>query len=231
VLSCLLAWSAPALATEAPDIVRFENKGFVRGTITELDPEGEVVIQTLDGRILRYDMSTVSFAGPIAPTQKDAAGPTHEIELQPAEFQNLQFYRFVRRYDYESLCTRPCTIEVPEGSLRLGAALGSGSPVEGPPINIRRPGRIEVDFKNRRGQRIAGAFVGVVGAVTTLGLLTASIATVEQRVTITGVSQTIDDPDEGFLFAALGTAAVAGGTALFLLLREDSVESTFVPAP
>ncbi len=231
-LAFLLVGSPFVQAAETPDIIRFKDGGFVRGTITELDPEGEVVIQTLDGRTLTYDVSAVVYAGPVASQKIEGAGPTFDVKLQPADFQNLQFYRFIGPYDFKSLCKRPCTLEVAAGPLRLGAGIGAQRPVEGNLITVEGDGRIEVEYKKRSGQRIAGAAVGLTGGATAVGLFMASFFGAEQRVTVsgTGIESSLGQPDNGFLFAALATGAVTAGAALFLLLRKDVVKSTFVPA-
>lgn len=56
---------SPAAATP-PDVVITKSGAMVRGTISEMDPDGEVVIQTLTGDLRRFSMSEVRFAGPAA---------------------------------------------------------------------------------------------------------------------------------------------------------------------
>lgn len=41
----------------------------VRGTISELDPTGDVVIRTMTGELRRFPMSEVKYAGPAAGMQ------------------------------------------------------------------------------------------------------------------------------------------------------------------
>lgn len=76
-----LGLQSPALADEAdqndgaqpsgdrgdespPDVVVLKSGGMVRGTISEMDPAGDVVIRTTTGKLRSFAMSEVEFAGP-----------------------------------------------------------------------------------------------------------------------------------------------------------------------
>lgn len=68
--------SSPATPpkNDAPtDLVILKSGGMLRGTISEMDPNGEVAIQLLTGEIRRIAMSEVKYAGPAANAPKDEA--------------------------------------------------------------------------------------------------------------------------------------------------------------
>lgn len=66
---------APAAPT-APDIVRLNNGGLLRGTISELLPGDSVTIITLSGTTHRVSMSEVSYAGPVSKDPATAPPPS-----------------------------------------------------------------------------------------------------------------------------------------------------------
>jgi hypothetical protein len=63
-VSTAAAQEATAPALPAPDVVMLKSGGMVRGTISEMDPQGEVVIQAVTGDVRRFQMSEVEYAGP-----------------------------------------------------------------------------------------------------------------------------------------------------------------------
>jgi hypothetical protein len=65
----------PAPAPSAPDVVMLRSGGLVRGTISELDPAGKVVIVTLTGEARTFSMSEVSYAGPASEAPKSRPSP------------------------------------------------------------------------------------------------------------------------------------------------------------
>jgi hypothetical protein len=64
-MALFMTLSATARADTPPDIVKTRAGGFIRGTIVEKDPDGEVVIRTATGDLRRISMSEVEYAGPV----------------------------------------------------------------------------------------------------------------------------------------------------------------------
>jgi hypothetical protein len=67
---------APTRPESAQDIVRLKNGGIVRGSISELDPKGSVIIVTLTGAVREYPMSDVTYAGPATKDPKATSPST-----------------------------------------------------------------------------------------------------------------------------------------------------------
>lgn len=77
----------PARAPDVPpDVVVLKAGGMIRGTISEMDPQGQVVIHTTTGKTRHIEMSEVEFAGPAEKMPKRAAKPSaaEQRSAQPA---------------------------------------------------------------------------------------------------------------------------------------------------
>ncbi|MEM1022101.1 MAG: hypothetical protein AAGD10_21265 [Myxococcota bacterium] len=149
------------------------------------------------------------------------------LRLVPTDGQELSFHRFVNRFDYKTLCDRPCSIDVEKSSLRLGAGLGSRTPVEGNLLQVVSDGRIEVRYIDRQPQRTAGFVVGAVGSIGALVLLGVSGGHALADDLIGPVPG--DNSAAEWAVASLGVALSFGAVAGYLILRKDAVESVYVP--
>lgn len=81
----------PRSEESPPDVVLLKSGGMVRGTISEMDPGGEVVIRLANGNLRSFPMTTVEFAGPkekmpIGGPPRPASGGEKPVE-QPGRFE------------------------------------------------------------------------------------------------------------------------------------------------
>lgn len=188
------AASAPA----APDVVMLKSGGMFRGTIGELDPNGDVVIVTVTSATRRFPMTDVAYAGSAASMPAAHASEAHATPLAapagraaPATASDEKSAKLriaghgapslevlARPVDapggtaYAKVCTAPCEATLPAGKYWLALGTGKGKPVaEEQAVILKGPTQVEATYKSRAGIRATGGIVIAASVLASAYLL------------------------------------------------------------
>jgi hypothetical protein len=140
---------------------------------------------------------------------------------------------YATAFNYDTLCTAPCTTSLPVGSYQLGLTQGDGHVVEsGQPVAITGPGTLSGTYTSRAGTRLAlslsGLAIAVAGfAVTWWGF------TKDQECDpplFPGAKPMCHpQPDVGVMVAGSAASVVGGVLGAAGQFLPDSVEIRFLP--
>jgi hypothetical protein len=169
------------------DIVKLTNGGFIRGVIFESVPGGLVKLRTTEGTIREFSASEYTYAGPFeapAPPPPNTTAPPsskgRKIKLtlmsseQGSSFQiqnSISTSGSLAVGHYETLCTAPCSVELPPGALRLRLTTLDDRSVDLDPVMIEKDSTLGARYISRSSTRTAGWIAGTVGILAGFGLM------------------------------------------------------------
>jgi hypothetical protein len=133
-----------------------------------------------------------------------------------------------RSREYAILCTAPCDVELPQGQQRLALSISGGVAREmAAPLDIDGPGRLVADYSSRRGVRIAGVLLAIVGGVA--GLVMTGHGLNPGSTCDSYGACTRMPADDGMVAAGLAVFAGSLGAGLYMGLLGDKVTLSLVP--
>lgn len=242
-MALFMTLSATARADTPPDIVKTRAGGFIRGTIVEKDPDGEVVIRIATGDLRRISMSEVEYAGPVQGGAAQPFDPSAEpepdgvrLKLRASE-PHIAFQQYAgsassrglgygsdglatyqgRFEAYDAICIAPCTARLPRGTLRLGLAKRNRETAEADPIQITESGTLVGTYTDRQGVRTAGWILGIGSGLVGLGLITAGI--LDAQDTQTG-NVIVEDAEPNYVLLGTGLGVGVVGSLVGFILTQ-----------
>jgi len=181
--------STPPTSTAPPDVVMLKNGGLIRGTISEQDPDGEVVIVLMSGETRRFKMTDVKYAGPAdgmpskkEPVKKEPAGEAkHDSDQVPVQIEGAQDLTVhvqtgsatayigstptnITAASYSPICGAPCEGMIERGTYTMAVSRGTDPPIQAEStVTIQGPTRLRATYDSRSGIRTAGVLVLIGG--------------------------------------------------------------------
>jgi hypothetical protein len=90
-------------------------------------------------------------------------------------------------YNFESLCTAPCTLELEPNDYHFAIGRGVNTPLPlKSRVRINEPSRLDLGYKSRKAVRIVGFVLGVVGSALGVGLLVKGITSESTDMLVSG---------------------------------------------
>lgn len=119
-------------------------------------------------------------------------------------------------YEFQALCTAPCELDLEPQEYHFAVGQGVNTPV---PLDVRTrvegPSRIAIDYRSRKGWRLAGFLLATVGSLGGLGLFVKGLADEDKSMAITG--------------GAISLGALFTGMAMMVVGDKPKLELTRTP--
>jgi hypothetical protein len=140
---------------------------------------------------------------------------------------------YATAFNYETLCTAPCTTALPAGSYQLGLTQGDGHVIESEqPVAITGPGTLSGTYTSRAGGRLALTLSGLAlalggGVLTWWGFAKDQECDPPQ---LPGAKPFCHpQPDAGVMVAGVAASLLGGVLGAVGQFVPDSVEIRFLP--
>ena len=230
----------PPHAEGTPDVVELRAGGFVRGRIVELFPGKSVEIVTPSGKVYRFEMADVTYAGPDRKETRPATAQSSEV-APPSRAANVPLslatvsvlgnepglrvlWRTPGARDYQFLCAAPCKRSVAAAAYDVALVAPSGTLLDGRVVDLPPgPSTLRAAHHSNAGGRTLGWVILVASVAGGLGLASTGFFQTSQRCGAAGCEDKIT-PNGAMLAGGLGLVAVGSLLGLLLIHRHDSAQ-------